>query len=61
MVGGHRASSPHERGSSTIAGLDIDDPAVVTAYYHEYEQIFALSEPLDWSSEYVDPEWRIGS
>ena len=24
-------------------------------------QVAALSEPLDWSSEYVEPEWRIGT
>jgi hypothetical protein len=37
------------------------DPAIVSAYYHEWEQIEALSEPLDWSSDWCEPEWRIGS
>ena len=39
----------------------IRDRAIVEAFYAEFQQVAALSEPLDWSSEYVDPEWRIGT
>lgn len=36
-------------------------PKIVRAYFREWMQVLALSEPLDWSSEYIDPEWRIGT
>lgn len=38
-----------------------NDPAVVSAYFNEWNQIAARSEPLDWTSEWAEPEWRIGS
>lgn len=41
--------------------LVIRRPAIVDAYYKEFQQVAALSEPLDWESPYVAPEWRIGS
>lgn len=30
-------------------------------YCQEWTRTLALSEPLDWSSDYVEPEWRFGS
>lgn len=36
-------------------------PEIATAYMNEWEQIAAMSEPLDWESEWIEPEWRIGS
>jgi phosphatidylserine/phosphatidylglycerophosphate/cardiolipin synthase-like enzyme len=39
----------------------IEDPEISRAYLDEWEQIAALSEPLDWESPYVAPQWRIGS
>lgn len=39
----------------------IRNPEIVEAFYAEFQQIAALSEPLDWSNEYVDPQWRIGT
>ena len=39
----------------------IRDPVIVNAHFNEWAQIAALSEPLDWASEWVDPEWRLGS
>lgn len=39
----------------------LTDPEIVRAFYEEYGQIMALSEPLDWESEWSAPEWRIGS
>lgn len=39
----------------------IDDEKLAAAYFAEYQQVAALSEPLDWKSEWVEPEWRIGS
>lgn len=39
----------------------IDDPAVADAYAKEFAQIFGFSEPLDWASSWVEPQYRIGS
>lgn len=37
------------------------DLNVVGAYFREYSQIAAISEPLNWTKEWVAPEWRIGT
>lgn len=34
---------------------------IVDAYYKEWAQVVALSEPLNWSRAWVEPEWRIGT
>jgi hypothetical protein len=39
----------------------LDSPPMALAFYNEWSQIFALSEPLDWESEWVAPELREGS
>lgn len=39
----------------------IRNPTIVNAYYDEWEHIEALSEPLDWESEWCAPEWRVGT
>lgn len=39
----------------------IKDSKISLAYFREWEQILALSEPLDWDSDWCSPEWRIGS
>jgi len=36
-------------------------PDIVNAYYNEWAQIVALSEPLDWWHEYIAPDLHIGS
>jgi hypothetical protein len=41
--------------------LVLSDPIIVEAYYQEYGQIAAISESLDWTSEWVAPVWRIGT
>jgi hypothetical protein len=41
--------------------LYITDPVIVKAFFNEYSQIAAMSEPLDWTSDWVEPEWRIGT
>lgn len=33
---------------------------IVEAYVNEWEQIVALSEPLDWKYTWATPEWHIG-
>jgi hypothetical protein len=39
----------------------ITDTKIVLAYYKEWGQVFALSEPLNWEREWVAPEYRIGT
>jgi hypothetical protein len=39
----------------------IESKKIGQAYYAEWAQIAAISEPLDWDSEWVAPEWRIGT
>ena len=41
--------------------LYITEPALVNAYYQEWNEIMALSESLDWEASWIAPEWRIGS
>ncbi|MNG29679.1 hypothetical protein D3C84_1151500 [compost metagenome] len=41
--------------------LFITDAKIVKAYFEEYGQIAAMSEELDWTSEWVTPDWRIGT
>lgn len=48
-------------GYSFENALFITIPEIVQAYFKEYQQIAALSEPLDWESDWVYPEWRIGT
>lgn len=39
----------------------IHDEKIAQAYLDEWSQVLALSESCDWKSEYVAPEWRIGT
>ncbi len=39
----------------------IHNKDAATVYFNEWAQITALSEPLDWTSEWCEPEWRIGT
>lgn len=48
-------------GSSLENALVLTDHGIVQAYFREWAQILAISEPLDWRSEWVAPQWRIGS
>jgi hypothetical protein len=41
--------------------LYITDTNIVRAYVHEWAHIESLSEPLDWESEWIEPQWRIGT
>lgn len=47
--------------SSWENAVMIDSAEVAGAYAREYGQIMAFSEPLDWTSPWVEPEYRIGS
>jgi phosphatidylserine/phosphatidylglycerophosphate/cardiolipin synthase-like enzyme len=48
-------------GLSFENAVILKDTAIARAYFQEYAQIAALSEPLNWESEWVRPEWRVGS
>jgi hypothetical protein len=39
----------------------IESKTVSQFYLEEWEKVFAVSEPLNWSSEWCRPEWRIGT
>jgi len=41
--------------------LYITDETIARAYYREYGQIYAISEPLDWESDWCFPTYRIGT
>ncbi|HEX7788920.1 MAG TPA: phospholipase D-like domain-containing protein [Afipia sp.] len=41
--------------------LYITKPELVAAYFNEFGQIMAISEPLDWQSDWCEPELRIGT
>ena len=46
---------------SREAGYIMRDPVAADAHIREWAQIAALSEPLDWTSAWIDPQWRLGS
>lgn len=39
----------------------IRDPDIAAQFYAEWGALVGISEPLDWTSEYVHPEYRIGT
>jgi hypothetical protein len=34
-------------------------PRIALAYYDEWMQVEAISEPLDWAIQWPCPEWKI--
>lgn len=48
-------------GHSLENAIYITDKNIVQAYHKEYQQIFAISEPLDWETAWAVPERRIGT
>jgi hypothetical protein len=51
----------HNAALSLENALFITEPSIVRAFYHEWEQIEAISEDLNWDSDWVEPEHRIGT
>jgi hypothetical protein len=39
----------------------IHSAPIAQAYLDEWAQILALSEPLDWEQDWIEPTWRLGS
>lgn len=51
-----------ENGTRSLENaVIIRDGDVANAYLAEWRTILGISEPLNWESEYVDPEWRLGT
>jgi hypothetical protein len=48
-------------GNSFENAIISRDKNLVSAFFKEYGQIAALSERLDWETEWTVPEWRIGT
>ena len=42
-------------------GLVIRDPVIASAYLREWTELMCLSEPLDWDSEWLAPQWHEGT
>ena len=42
-------------------GLLLTDPTIVSAYCDEWARVEAISEELDWTSDWAAPEWRVGT
>jgi hypothetical protein len=38
----------------------IEDERIAEAYFGEWAQLAAISEPLDWEHEWIAPEWTVG-
>lgn len=46
-------------GQSFENAVQIYHPPIADAFVWEFQQIAALSEPLDWENDWMAPEWRI--
>lgn len=54
--------NPTETASNSFENaVIIRDERIAAAYALEYAQIAVLSEPLDWRTKWMAPEWRIGT
>ena len=51
----------HNATRSFENAVYLTDSAIVQAFFHEWEFITAVSEPLNWNSVWAFPEWRIGT
>ncbi|EKU99672.1 hypothetical protein Lepto7375DRAFT_1737 [Leptolyngbya sp. PCC 7375] len=51
----------YNAGLSLENAVTISTPEIVNAYYSYWQDIASISEPLNWNSEWVYPEWRIGT
>lgn len=70
--GGFRRYEPYAVWTGSFnftanAGLSLENalfitlPVIVHAYWHEWGEVSALSEPLDWDTPWMAPEWRLGT
>ena len=48
-------------GRSRENAVIIREPRIARAYLNEWADLMSVSEPLDWDSEWVDPQWHEGT
>ena len=48
-------------GYSLENAVLIDNKEIAEAYYKEFALIYSISEPLNWESEWIYPEYRLGT
>lgn len=48
-------------GMSLENAVILTDPALINAYYQEWGWVLSLSEPLNWETDWLTPEFRIGT
>lgn len=54
--------NPTENGTrSRENAIVVEGEHIALAYFREWYQMFAMSEPLEWESEWCSPEYRIGT
>jgi hypothetical protein len=51
----------HNAVNSLENAVIIRSSKISRAFYNEFQQIAALSEPLDWETNWAAPQWRIGT
>lgn len=51
----------HNATQSLENAVSITSPSIAYRYFREWIDILSVSEPLDWESEWSQPEWRFGS
>jgi len=59
ITGSYNFSVNSTRSRENIVHIKNDE--VANAYFDEWGLMLAISEPLDWNADYIEPEWRIGS
>ena len=55
------ANLTHNATKSFENAVFIESDKIAQAYLYEWQQIFLLSEALDWRYPWIEPEYRIGS
>lgn len=54
--------NPTVNGTKSMENIVlIESRKIAEAYLREFSYVAAISEPIDWSHEYAEPEWRVGS
>lgn len=48
-------------GDSFENALVVHDEAIARSYLEEFSRVASLGEPLDWESDWVMPQWRVGT
>ena len=48
-------------GNSLENAVLIKNSDLSSAYFSEWQQIYSISEPLDWTDDWCSPEYRVGT